>query len=55
LLILQGLNFQNLEATMNSIEEYITQLKSGSLSSEVQNYILQTGLAKVLLAFLKEG
>jgi hypothetical protein len=52
---LLGLNFQHLEATLVSVEEYITQLKSGLLSSEVQHYIIQTGLAKVLLTFLKEG
>jgi hypothetical protein len=38
-----------------SLEEYIAQLKSGLLAPDVQNYILQTGLAKVLTAFLKEG
>lgn len=40
---------------MMSLEEYITQLKAGQLSSETQTYLIQTGIPKVVHIFLKEG
>ena len=40
---------------MMSLEEFITQLKAGQLSSEVQTYLIQTGIPKVVHIFLKEG
>lgn len=40
---------------MVSLEEYITQLKTGQLTSEIQTYLIQTGIPRVISTFLKEG